>query len=84
MMTQWWISSVSICVYNIVPQLHIKSWVLNFIIILHHQFNIYTGGTVTGEITDVPGIGPAAGKKLATGDGDEKVTNTYQLIGKVS
>ena len=51
---------------------------------MHHQFNIYTGGTVTGEITDVPGIGPAAGKKLATGDGDEKVTNTYQLIGKVS
>lgn len=41
-------------------------------------------GTVTGDITDVPGIGPAAAKKLATGEGDEKVTNTYQLVGKVS
>ena len=40
-------------------------------------------GTVTGDITDVPGIGPAAAKKLATGEGDEKVTNTYQLVGKV-
>ena len=53
----------------------------NFIHCTKH--NYYTGGTVTGELTDVPGIGPAAGKKLATGDGDEKVTNTYQLIGKV-
>jgi len=41
-------------------------------------------GTVTGDITDVPGIGPAAAKKLAMGEGDEKVTNTYQLVGKVS
>lgn len=40
-------------------------------------------GTVTGEITEVPGIGPAASKKLAAGEGDDKITNTYQLIGKV-
>ena len=39
-------------------------------------------GTVTGDVTEVPGIGPAAAKKLACGEGDEKVTNTYQLIGK--
>jgi len=39
-------------------------------------------GTVSGNIQDVPGIGPAAAKKLAAGEGDEKVTNTYQLIGK--
>ncbi len=40
-------------------------------------------GTVTGDIQDIPGIGPAAAKKLAAGEGDDKVTNTYQLIGKV-
>lgn len=39
-------------------------------------------GTVTGDVTEVPGVGPAAAKKLADGEGDEKVTNTYQLIGK--
>merc|ERR1712029_1218949 len=36
----------------------------------------------TGVITEVPGIGPAAAKKLSAGDGDEQITNTYQLIGK--
>ena len=40
-------------------------------------------GTVSGDIQDIPGIGPAAAKKLAAGEGDDKVTNTYQLIGKV-
>ncbi len=40
-------------------------------------------GTVSGDIQDVPGIGPAAAKRLASGEGDDKVTNTYQLIGKV-
>lgn len=39
-------------------------------------------GTVSGDITDVPGIGPAAALKLAAGEGDDKITNTYQLIGK--
>lgn len=37
-------------------------------------------GTVTGDLNEVPGIGPAAVKKLA--EGDDSVTNTYQLFGK--
>ena len=41
-------------------------------------------GTIAGTITEVPGIGPAAAKKMAAGDGDDAITNTYQLIGKVS
>lgn len=40
-------------------------------------------GTVTNDVTSVPGIGQAAAKKLAAGEGDESITNTYQLIGKV-
>lgn len=48
-----------------------------------HPYNRYiVRGTVSGDVTEVPGIGPAAAKKLACGEGDEKVTNTYQLIGK--
>lgn len=39
-------------------------------------------GTVTGDLNEVPGIGPAAVKKLADGGVDETVTNTYQLFGK--
>ncbi|KAL7546706.1 hypothetical protein ACHAWF_010034 [Thalassiosira exigua] len=39
-------------------------------------------GAIGGDVTEVPGIGPAAAKKLAAGEGDDKVTNTYQLIGK--
>ncbi|EED87992.1 predicted protein [Thalassiosira pseudonana CCMP1335] len=39
-------------------------------------------GSVTGDITEVPGIGPAAAKKLANVEGEEGITNTYQLIGK--
>mmetsp|Transcript_32386 Transcript_32386/g.39808 ORF Transcript_32386/g.39808 Transcript_32386/m.39808 type:complete len:133 (-) Transcript_32386:325-723(-) len=38
--------------------------------------------TITGDITEVPGIGPSAAKKLADGEGDDAVTNTFQLIGK--
>lgn len=42
-------------------------------------------GDINGTITEVPGIGPAAAKKLANGETpDECITNTYQLIGKVS
>eukprot|EP00593_Proboscia_inermis_P005097 CAMPEP_0171305684 /NCGR_PEP_ID=MMETSP0816-20121228/15544_1 /TAXON_ID=420281 /ORGANISM="Proboscia inermis, Strain CCAP1064/1" /LENGTH=110 /DNA_ID=CAMNT_0011786685 /DNA_START=509 /DNA_END=844 /DNA_ORIENTATION=+ len=37
-------------------------------------------GEISGEITEVPGIGPAAAKKLA--ESDDQVTNTYQLFGK--
>ena len=40
-------------------------------------------GSIAGTTTEVPGIGPAAAKKLASGEGDEAITNTYQLIGKV-
>lgn len=42
-------------------------------------------GSITGDLTEVPGIGPAAAKKLAGGETDDEcITNTYQLIGKVS
>jgi len=38
---------------------------------------------VTGDLNDVPGIGPAAIKKLAEGQTpDDMITNTYQLFGK--
>ena len=38
---------------------------------------------VSANLQDVPGIGPAAIKKLAEGDKGDQVTNTYQLFGKV-
>lgn len=38
---------------------------------------------ITGELTEVPGIGPKAAEALASGDDpNEKITNTYQLLGK--
>ena len=38
---------------------------------------------VTGDLQEIPGIGPAAVKKLAESDEDgDKITNTYQLFGK--
>jgi hypothetical protein len=38
---------------------------------------------VSGNLQDVPGIGPAAVKKLAdSSGGEEAITNTYQLFGK--
>ncbi|CAM9808718.1 unnamed protein product [Pylaiella littoralis] len=37
---------------------------------------------VTGDITEVPGIATRGAEILAEGEGDERVTNTYQLIGK--
>ena len=40
-------------------------------------------GTINGNLTEIPGIGPKTAEKLAEGDDAEKVTNTYQLIGKV-
>ena len=40
--------------------------------------------TITGDLTEVPGIGAAAAKKLSEAESeDDMVTNTYQLIGKV-
>ena len=35
---------------------------------------------ITGDLIDVPGIGPAAIKKLA--EGEEPITTSYQLFGK--
>lgn len=38
---------------------------------------------ITGDLTEVPGIGKAAVSALSSGDDpNEKITNTYQLIGK--
>jgi hypothetical protein len=38
---------------------------------------------ITGDLSEVPGIGPAAIKKLQeSDDDDDKITNTYQLFGK--
>ena len=46
--------------------------------------NIFQKGKITGDLTDIPGIGPAAVKKLrAIEPEEEKITNTFQLIGKV-
>ena len=38
---------------------------------------------ISGDLNEVPGIGPAAIKMLADADeGENKITNTYQLFGK--
>ena len=38
---------------------------------------------ITGDLTEVPGIGPAAVKRLQEcDDGEEQITNTWQLFGK--
>lgn len=37
---------------------------------------------LTGDLTEVPGIGPAAVTKLADGEEGDRVENTFQLIGK--
>ena len=37
---------------------------------------------MTGDLQEIPGIGPAAAKCLAEGDDDDKITNSFQLIGK--
>jgi hypothetical protein len=38
---------------------------------------------ITGNLLEVPGIGPAAVKALAKSDNeDDRITNTYQLIGR--
>lgn len=44
---------------------------------------IWKSTPVTGNLLEVPGIGPAAVKALAaTDDPNDLVTNTYQLFGK--
>ncbi|KAL7473249.1 hypothetical protein ACHAXS_014028 [Conticribra weissflogii] len=42
----------------------------------------FVRATIKGDIQEVPGIGQAAAKKLAEGEPEDQVTNTYQLIGK--
>lgn len=43
----------------------------------------WRSATLTGDLSEVPGIGPATIKKLAESDeGQDKITNTYQLFGK--
>lgn len=37
---------------------------------------------LTGDLTEVPGIGPAAVTKLGDGEDGDRVENTFQLIGK--
>ncbi|KAJ0408709.1 hypothetical protein P43SY_001933 [Pythium insidiosum] len=37
---------------------------------------------LTGDLTEVPGIGKAAVGKLAAGEDGDRVENTFQLIGK--
>lgn len=48
----------------------------------------FVRGQISGDLTEVPGIGPKTAEKLgivAEGEDDsEAVTNTYQLFGKVS
>lgn len=39
---------------------------------------------ITGDLTEVPGIGPATAMKLMQGElQDDQITNTYMLFGKV-
>ncbi len=43
----------------------------------------FLASEVQEDVTSVPGIGPAAAKKLAEAvEGDQAITTTYQLIGK--
>jgi hypothetical protein len=42
----------------------------------------WNSSPITGDITEVPGIGPSAAKKLASEDDpNDQITNTYQLFG---
>ena len=42
----------------------------------------FLDAALEGDIKSVPGIGPAAAGKLASGAADDQVTSTYQLIAK--
>lgn len=45
----------------------------------------FVRGNITGDLTEVPGIGPKTAEKLAIsadGDDNDQITNTYQLFGK--
>jgi len=40
---------------------------------------------LTGDLLEIPGIGPATKKKLMEiKDDNDRITNSFQLIGKVS
>ena len=45
-----------------------------------NTMEIWRTEAVTGDLLEVPGIGPASVKKLA--ECDDRITNTYQLFGK--
>merc|ERR1719222_189879 len=42
--------------------------------------SVFMRSNITGDITEVPGIGAGAAKRLAACE--DEITNTYQLIGK--
>lgn len=43
----------------------------------------WRNATISGDLTEVPGIGPAAADKLADDEIESnRITNTYQLFGK--
>jgi hypothetical protein len=44
------------------------------------RMEVWRKEAVSGNLIDVPGIGPAAISKLA--ESDDQITNTYQLFGK--
>lgn len=47
------------------------------------KMNEFLRGQLSGDLQEVPGIGPAAKKKLGEGDADgDVITNTFQLVGK--
>lgn len=47
------------------------------------KMEAWRSAQITGDLTEVPGIGPAAVKKLKEADeGADQITNTYQLFGK--
>jgi hypothetical protein len=47
------------------------------------KMEAWRSAQITGDLTEVPGIGPAAVKKLYECDeGANKITNTYQLFGR--
>ena len=42
----------------------------------------FLSAPVSEDLTTVPGIGAAAAGRLASGEGDDKIETTHQLIGK--
>jgi hypothetical protein len=46
------------------------------------QISEFLRNDVTGDLRDVPGLGPSAIKALSSGKACDRVTNTFELIGK--